>query len=368
MANPHDFTLPPELEKVLDQFSGWFAERKIAPELLQIILDRLAVLPPRSIVRADGDIAGRARLYSWSRHHKITPSSDGTVVSLLSGLLKRPVSALASEEELLAKVDRLEWLFLFHRNGYMREAALAKLSSPALSPFFAAAIAYRLNDWVFEVRQAAVKAATRVFAETPADILAEAAEYLLDRDLHWGRWQDEGRVLETTLSRAEVVERLAKRLATATGGPMAKMMRSAFRYPGLESYLPELARSAFLPSVRVLALQSLIAGRARWPIGYEKVWVDKTMGFYRHQVAYAERALSHAVNLEELLRQGAHDRSAMVRKVAATALVQNRHTLGNRDEIIALLKDDRSPSVQSAVEFVIRDLTAAASVSSPASS
>jgi HEAT repeat protein len=368
MENSNDFTLPPELGKILDQFSGWYTERRISPDLLGIVLDRLAGLPPASIVRADGEIATRARLYSWSRYLQDQPVSQSPIVSLLSSLIKRPASALTSEEELLAKVERLEWLFLFHRNGFMREAALAKLTGPAISPFFAAALAYRLNDWVPQVRRAAVAAIERVFPETKASILAAAAEYLLDRDLYWGRWQDEGRMLASGFARADVLECLTQRLLTAKSGAMTRLMRPAFRYPDLDRHLLDLAKFAYLPSVRVLATRALIDCRVRWQIGFEKEWVDKTMGFYRLKKAYAEREILRPLSLEDLILQGASDKSAVVRKVAATALVQNRKTLGNRDELIAFLKDDRSPSVRSAVDFVIRDLKGEVTVFSPASS
>ena len=106
---------------------------------------------------------GRARLL-WSRFMKLFELSPRRV---------------PSDQELLEINHDYAWLFLFHPNGYVREAALDSLNNPPTSPFFFAALAWRLNDWVPAVRQAAQRCAERVLYRTAADVAATAALYLL---------------------------------------------------------------------------------------------------------------------------------------------------------------------------------------------
>jgi hypothetical protein len=52
-------------------------------------------------------------------------------------------------------------VLMFNRSGYVREAALKALSQLPDTPFFLAALVWRLNDWVGPVRRAAEDCATR---------------------------------------------------------------------------------------------------------------------------------------------------------------------------------------------------------------
>ena len=75
---------------------------------------------------------------------------------------------------LLAETPRLEFLFIFHPDGFVREAALAKIDGALPSPFYFCAIVWRLNDWVAQIRDAAAGCAQRAFPATAAPVIAEA--------------------------------------------------------------------------------------------------------------------------------------------------------------------------------------------------
>jgi HEAT repeat protein len=59
--------------------------------------------------------------------------------------------------------------------------------------------------------------------------------------------------------------------------------------------------------------------------------------------------------LEALIAQGARDRSAVVRRVAAGGLIQHRSSVSNLDEVVQLLAGDKSASVRERAEFVLRE-------------
>ncbi|WP_144440020.1 hypothetical protein [Methylobacterium sp. AMS5] len=263
----------------------------------------------------------------------------------------------------LCATDGLERLFVLHPDGYVREAALRMLSGPARTAFEIAAIAYRLNDWAFPVRVSARSAALRIFPETEAGLVVEALFFLLDRMSEWQRWraeqEDNERILNELMARPDVCARFAERLCAARTGRMGKLLRHAVRWPGLDPFLPELARCAFLPSVRAYALRFLIEERATWPEGTRWEWVDKTYGLTHRVRVIGERRFVRTSDLKTLIVQGAQDRSAIVRRVAGDALVQHRSGLD--DAMLALVRklaDDKSPSVRERATFILKERAA----------
>ena len=103
---------------------------------LEEVLAALALLPAKVIVRASYEINAATgfewRSYDWIRRSFRTP---------------------LPELPLLGRNPRYAWLFLFHASGFVRELALSYIDSPPLSPFFFAALAWRLNDWAEPARQ-----------------------------------------------------------------------------------------------------------------------------------------------------------------------------------------------------------------------
>jgi hypothetical protein len=86
--------------------------RPVEPELARRLL-QLHELPPESVVRAEREI----QITAWPLH--MTPTRP----SLAKLFAPRPTDLNQLED-----VDGLEYVFLFHRDGHIREAALRKIS------------------------------------------------------------------------------------------------------------------------------------------------------------------------------------------------------------------------------------------------
>src|SRR5579871_2341417 len=190
--------LPPALSAKLSALGGQLEHGRPDLELAEALAD-LSMLPADKIVRASNEIARAARLDGWP-----------------SGKVER------------AHVTRqpdYAWLLLFHPNGFVREAALDAINDPPTSPFWFAALAWRLNDWAVPVRRAAERCAERVLHRAAIDIATHAALHLLDRCLSWGRWRDEPAILDQVFERPEVVAAVADQLAEQRNGRLATYLR-----------------------------------------------------------------------------------------------------------------------------------------------
>jgi hypothetical protein len=146
--------MPPHLRSALPpSLAAKLAALRTEPgdHQLKNVLADLSDLPANQIVRASREIASAASLGWWQPQ--------------MSFSLER-IFGSSNEQELLRKKSDYAWLFLFHPSGYIREAALDALNSPPTSPFFFSALAWRLNDWVQPVRQAAERCAKRVLHRT----------------------------------------------------------------------------------------------------------------------------------------------------------------------------------------------------------
>jgi hypothetical protein len=304
---------------------------------LDEVLSGLSALPASLIVRASREIAMTARLW-WQPRQFIS----------LDSLFAK------SELQLMRNNPDYAWLFLFHHSGYVREAALDAINTPPTSPFFFAALAWRLNDWVAPVRQAATRCAERVLHRIRADVAASAAQYLLDRRVAWGRWSDEPKVLDAVFGSKDVMAGLAALLQEQATGPLAACLRNALRYPNIDEHLPYLAANAVQPSVRAVAYQCLASGKASWSVGFGWVWIDKVYGLRRRVPKLETRDIEGNSGAAEWIRKGVHDKSPFVRRVAADALIAARAQLPDESSLIARLANDRSPAVRSRADFMLR--------------
>jgi hypothetical protein len=308
-------------------------------ELEEVLAD-LSALPADLIVRASVEIATVARFGWWRPQKRFS--------------LERLFGKSPSEHELLKKNPDYAWLLLFHPSGYVREAALDSVQSPPTSAFFFSALAWRLNDWVPSVRRAAERCAERVLHKTVADVAANAERYLLDRRRNWGRWRDERNVLDSVFGRKDVIAVLVVQLQEHPTGPLASCLRNALRYPNVDEHLPRLAAAAVQPSVRAVAYQCLIFGKATWSEGLDWARIDKVDGL-RSRVATVEtRDIQRTRPAADLIREAVHDRSALVRRVVADALIAGRAQLPDEETLIADLAKDRSSAIRSRADFMPR--------------
>ncbi len=161
-------------------------------------------------------------------------------------------------------------------------------------------------------------------------------------------------VLDAAFSRPDVLERVADILRAARSGAMGATLRRALRWPAMDRHLHDLALGAILPDVRAVAVQALIAGKAVWPTGFTRRWIDKRFNVFETVQSFDERPVERPRARELLVARAALDRTAAVRRVAAAALVDLHRELSNTDDIIRLLADDRSRAVRERVDFVRR--------------
>lgn len=279
----------------------------------------------------------------------IGPRQSWMVLDVLGN---RRVRGLA----LLHRDPEIAWLLILDRDGHLRQGALERLDRPPQHPFEVLAIALRLNDWAPQVRQAATAAARRLFPDTPAEVVAPVAGFLVQRRFSWARWTGEADVLDTLLGRADVVEHLAREILTMPTGPGRLILQDLLRFPVTDAWLPILAAEARLPAVRAAALETLVLGRAKWPVGSGWRWIDKTYGLRQRIVLTDERPLSAPVDAAPLVRRAVRDRSAQVRKIAADGLYTLREAMPDAGDIARDLLDDRSSGVRDRAEFLLRKL------------
>jgi hypothetical protein len=329
--------LPASLREKLNTVGSRLEQKLPANREFEGILDGLNALPAHTIVRAEAEISVEANLHKWRRPYS----------------LMHPLFAPYVEDiDQLKRVPSMEFLFIFHRDGFIREAALRSLRSPLQSSFFVAALAWRLNDWVAEVRKAAAECASYCLPVTPPAIIAEAALTLLARENSWGRWTGEQSALRAALTRPDVGRDLATILKTRSSGPVATVMRYALRESGLDPYLETLAREAFQPAVRALASQALIDGYAMWPSGTVWRWVDKSMGVRRRETTYSQRPLSLNTARIPMIEASANDPAVMVRRVAVSGIIRHEIDPTVARTIAESLLQDRSASVRERAKFI----------------
>lgn len=331
---------PQPLETALIALGRELADGTVPEPLLAEVMDGLSALPAQTVTWADGRIAGLAGLYP---RHDARPA--------FMRLFGRDRTALG----LLRRDTRLAPLFLFHRDGFVREAALARMPAPE-APFFLAALAWRLNDWAEPVRRAARRCAERAFPVIAPGVAVDAAPFLLTRWLHWRRWDRDGAAMvDALLARPDVSAGLARqRFETETKGALGRELRYALRMAGLDPYLPSLARNARLPAVRAVALRALLSGHASWPAGFAREWVDKRYGIERRVMQFGRRPLGERPPPDGLIAEGLRDKSAMVRRVAADALIDRRAAYPALDEAIAALARDRSAALRERAAWLER--------------
>jgi hypothetical protein len=346
MSSGPSAILPEELRLSVIEFGRRLEQPAMLQPVTDSVFSGMVLLPPENAVKAGSDILHAAGLYQWRGRPAVQDRQ--TRFAAIFSRFKR------AEPDVVKTIRNIEYIFLFHGNGYLRQAALEKITGPLPASFIVAAIIMRLDDWVGEVRQAALDCAERTLPRTDSAILSGASLFLLQGLYSRVRWGAALPLLQSVFTRPEVAHDLFAIFLKTQRGSTARLLRISLQWPWIDEFLPVLARKAFLPSVRQIATQALISGKASWPAGFEREWIDKSLGISKRRTAFEHRKLSHNLEPETLAAQAARDRSALVRKIAADALIQNRPQLRNSDSIIAALKNDRNKTVRDRIEYVLK--------------
>jgi hypothetical protein len=336
-------SLPCELRGALEDIGARLERRQSIASQTSNVLRLLGGLPAVAALRAGHEISSAAKLYHYWRR---------------PGALPAWLFASPSDEDQLRRVPGLEYLFIFHMDGTLREAALNKIAGGIPNPFLFCAIAWRLNDWAPPVRDAAVRCARRSFPLTSASTIAEAAMVLLSRQNSWGRWTAERAVLAEAFRRADVAAALAQAIQDQRAGGAVQALQYALETNGLDPFLETLAAKAAQPAIRAIALQALTDGRASWPSGYAWQWIDKPMGLRRRVRTFSHRPLQ-GMPRRAAIAMGLSDRSAAVKKAALDALTLYRAEIPDAAEIARPLLAHRSAPVRERAEYLLTVLARA---------
>lgn len=269
------------------------------------------------------------------------------------------VELYAKEKQALVKIPELAQVFLFHGDGRLREAALNALDGKLASPASVYALFSRLNDWVPEVRQAALLAMKRVLHATLVETVIPAMRVLLRNARTWGRWSKEGReAFNAILMRPDIVDSFVGDLVSNRDPNSGSIFREILRNPYVDHRLAFIFDNAPLPHIRAIALNSSLSRTARWSTGERKrVWHEHVYGRYQMQPVFERRPITVPVDLYLLVEKGVKDRASIVRKCAVDGMIALRHDQDlapKLDAIAATLKDDSNVGVRERIDFYLR--------------
>lgn len=256
----------------------------------------------------------------------------------------------------------LTWIDLSSHDGHVRERTLRTLSGAAPNSFFLALAVRRLNDWVPQVRAAAREAIPELARGSDPEHVVDVLCALLPAWTAWGRMEDvDKRLMAELMSVERVAELLKRRLISSAAGPMSSVLSQALRAPLLDESLAMIAHEATQPAVRARSYRTLLLRKAVWVEGRRWQWTDVRYCQGRFNNVMGERPLTgrKPPDLMALLGSAAADLSAVVRRVAAEALVREMGTLGSTALPLARqLAGDASPSVAERGSFVLQRLAA----------
>jgi len=301
-------------------------------------IDMLSALSAAGVVHVHAHIQYYARLrrptvaYDPSSSHKAGPPRYG---------------------EMIKYAPKLQYLFLFHQDGYARQAALDAIVAVPPAKFYFSAILPRLNDWVPEVRAAAVACLERILPLSDPDTVFELICALFYQSGNWARWTNESALLLLKLQEPAMLLRLLTWLRTAGGGRLSSFMRILLRRPIIDAHLYDLARNAESPSVRGRALRVLLDGGADWD------HTPPQRGWWHvpsPPVLMKRRLTVPLPPVQDLVDLGLSDRSAKVRKVVASKIVALVPRLTDLNTVIDRLLADPAEALRWRGDFLNRTM------------
>lgn len=249
----------------------------------------------------------------------------------------------------------IAWTVLQHPDGYLREAALKALTGPITLSSELLGIAERLNDWVPEVRAAALDATQRLFPTAGPDVVEEAAPYLLSRWGAWQRWDSDGvAAVDALVGQPEIINRIIHSLENKRSRIVSWQFVHLLRHDWIDAYLPHLAQFAVQPPVRKLAFATVLQGEAKWRSRFVRSAEEIKYSIDKSTVVFESRPLAASVDRTVLVERGLRDRFAAVRWLAAGALVENLVEISDRERTITRLLTDKSHSVRERGKFLAR--------------
>lgn len=249
------------------------------------------------------------------------------------------------------------WPGLAHWSGYARERSLLSLEKKISAPIVFSIFLRRLNDWVPQVRHAAMSILPAVATETSASVVAESFFVLFPRMLSWKRWGDAVPVeVVSLLGDPDIFTGFSERIATRSGGEPLRALLAAAPSPAVDAHLPRFAASARAPAVRSVATRWLLDGQTSWSDGEEKAWINKALGEFHFRPVIRQRSISpEVIDTRVVCSQAARDKAVQVRREAGSYLLSRRgHLEGWERELAKELLDDPYPSVVERARFALK--------------
>ncbi len=194
----------------------------------------------------------------------------------------------------------------------------------------------------------AVRQALRNEAVCPQ---AVAIPYLCLQSETWLRRDQDRAAYDKVEASPEVAAYMAQHLRAGRQGPLPRQCRAMLRHNAFDAHLPDLARTAATPNVRAIALGALLSQKASWISGWQKRWVDKSYGISKMDAVWTHRPIAVPVDTPALVCFGAKSRAVAVRRTVAYWLLT---TAKSCPEAVALLSQDRYPSIRKAMDYYKR--------------
>jgi hypothetical protein len=333
-------------QKSIGDLGFSFQKKAVTAQLISNFRSSLRETPAESIPRGSREIRQVAQFYQ--HYHYQGPSGIGSSFLQALGLKRTNIDSIFQE------YPDLGWLLIFHGNGYIREAAMKALTTPPSCPFELAAVVYRLNDWVENVRSASVIYARKFLPMMKAEIISDSAFFLLSQLSVLNRWDGAAiSVVNENIYRPDVLNKLKERFIETCTGKVSLSLRQILKQSNFDGCLNEVALNAKLPNVRAVAIETLLMERARWLVGYRKEWVDKVYGVTRRVAEFKTRDVKVDYQQMLILPSAAQDKSYFVRRVAADFLVTKcQNMTPQMIDVLDRLSDDKSTVVRARIEFI----------------
>ncbi|MEM0921610.1 MAG: hypothetical protein AAGI13_01090 [Pseudomonadota bacterium] len=343
--------LPENVQKLASELGVLLRKkRRVSKELVSAFRSALQNLPAQCVPRGAFEIRDIAQMNMG--YAQRDPLGFGS--SFLRTLRLRRENG----DTLLREHPDLGWLLMFHGSGFVRQAAMEALTSPPSCPFEVAAVVYRLNDWISNVRTASKTYASKFLVTASAEAISESAFFLLPQITQLSRWDNQTlSVVHDSIYRTEVLDEMKEQFLAPRSGKVGQTLRLVLQRADFDIHLEKLAFDAVLPTVRAIATETLLMGRARWIVGYRRKWVDKVYGLSRRVAEYETRSVEIDFGMADFLGVAARDKSPLVRSVAADFLIKNReHLTFELAEVSDVLRNDESSAVRSRINFLDRTI------------
>lgn len=352
--------LPLAAEDALRGLGTDLFEYSVAQSRIAAIRQSLTNVDPWSFRRAQSQISRCAGLSSWPRYPYLSKKPLAQLFKRYEVSPKRAREQNATFNQNVMSIPDLAYVLIYDRYGHVREAAIRSMNGPLCSPFEVLALFDLMNNWVPEVRDAALEAVPRVLPLTNPKVLSVAIEALFGFMPQWKRWnKSKAHTAIENLVNKDVIVEMVSRLNKGLSRRSVALYSFLQRLCSVDAYHQNIFDHAGQSHLRAMALNTILRQRAKWVVGYKRAPVDKVFNQYKILKVYDRRTVlfDNGQRLNSLTR-ALRDKSALVRSTAAQFLIDFPNDL-SVDAIAAArqLSADRSQKVSSRGDFLLRQLT-----------